>query len=161
MDTTPLLLIVAVVLVIGGLAGMLFPVLPGAPLVLAGLTLAAWAEDFVYVGWGTLAVCFILTGLAYGADFLASALGAKKFGAGRRAVVGAALGALIGIFFGIPGIIIGPFLGAVIGEFTDQKDLRAASRAGVGAWLGLVVGAAAKMAIVFSMIGIYLIARFF
>jgi uncharacterized protein YqgC (DUF456 family) len=160
-DATVLLMVIAFVLVVTGVAGMVLPAMPGPPLVLAGLCVAAWAEDFAYVGWGTISVLALLTLLAYAADFVAGALGAKKFGAGRRAVVGAALGALFGLFFGIPGIIIGPFLGAVLGELTDRKDLQAASRAGIGAWIGLVLGAAAKMAIVFTMIGIFLVMRLF
>ena len=65
--------------------------------------------------------------MSYGIDFLAAAFGAKKFGASSRAGAGAALGALIGIFFGLPGIVLGPFVGAVIGEFSRQASVRAAT----------------------------------
>ncbi len=160
MDLTVLLLILAILLVLSGLAGLVIPGLPGPPLLLAGLVVAAWAEDFVYVGGGTIAVLTILAVLAYAVDFIASALGAKRFGAGRRAVIGAVIGLLIGLFFGLPGILLGPFLGALIGELTAGRDLESAGRAGVGAWLGLVVGAVAKFAIAFSMIGIFVLVRF-
>jgi uncharacterized protein YqgC (DUF456 family) len=75
--------------------------------------------------------------------------------------VGAALGALVGLFFGIPGVIIGPFAGAVLAELTAQSTLEQAGRAGVGAWIGLVFGTAAKLALVFTMIGIFLALRLF
>jgi hypothetical protein len=39
--------------------------------------------------------------------------------------------------------------------------LRAASRAGIGAFFGLVLGTAAKMALAFAMIGIFLAVRLF
>ena len=88
-------------------------------------------------------------------DLLASALGAQRFGASPRALVGAALGALVGLFFGLPGLLLGPFLGAVAGEYSARRDLAQAGRAGVGTFLGLVFGAAAKAALALAMIGIF------
>jgi len=158
-DATLLLWLLATVLVLAGLVGLLLPVIPGVPLVFAGLLVAAWAEDFAYVGTGTLALLAALVVLAYIVDFAATALGAKRFGASRRAVVGAALGAVVGIFFGLPGILLGPFIGAVIGELSAQRGLRDAGRAGLGATLGLVLGVAAKLALAFSMLGVFAMAR--
>jgi hypothetical protein len=155
-----LLWILAAVLVIVGLAGLFLPVLPGAALVFAGLAVAAWADDFVYVGWGLLTVLGVLALLTYPADFLASAFGAKRYGASPRAVTGAVIGAVVGIFFGLPGVLLGPFAGAVIGEFSAQRHLGKAGRAGFGATVGIVLGTAAKLAIAFTMLGIFAIARF-
>jgi uncharacterized protein YqgC (DUF456 family) len=151
----------AVLLVLSGIAGLILPALPGSPLLFAGLLCAAWAEDFVYVGWRTLTLLGVLAVLAWVADFIAGAFGAKRFGASNRAMFGAAIGALIGLFFGLPGLLLGPFLGAMVGELTARSDLRAAGRAGIGAFLGLVVGTAAKMALAFAMIGIFLAVRLF
>ena len=157
---TQLLLLLAGILVVAGLAGLVFPALPGSPVLFAGLALAAWAEDFQYVSVWTVAVLGVLAIIIWLADFAAGSLGAKKFGASGRAVSGAAIGALVGIFFGLPGIVLGPFLGAVIGELTVLPDLRSASRAGLGATLGLALGVAVKMAIAFTMLGIFALARF-
>ena len=96
---TIFLWIVAGLLVASGLAGLLLPALPGPPLIFAGLLCAAWAEDFVYVGWRTLTMLGGLALLAVAADFVAGAFGAKHFGASTKAMVGAAIGALIGLFF--------------------------------------------------------------
>jgi uncharacterized protein YqgC (DUF456 family) len=155
-----LLWLLAAVLVVAGLAGLILPALPGAPLLFAGLLVAAWVEDFGYVGGGTLAVLGALALLTYAVDFAASALGAKRFGASKRAIVGAAIGALVGIFFGLPGILLGPFVGAVVGELTGRRGPRDAARAGLGATVGLALGAAAKLALAFSMLGIFALARF-
>jgi uncharacterized protein YqgC (DUF456 family) len=160
MDTTTLLFIFAALLVIVGLAGLLLPVLPGAPLLLAGLVVAAWAEDFAYVGAGTIAFLTFLAALSYVADFVAGALGAKKFGASTRAVIGATVGALVGLLFGLPGVLLGPFFGAVIGELSVRRDLTAAGRAGFGATLGLLLAVAAKMALAIAMIGTFVLMRF-
>ena len=159
--TTVILWIFAVLFIIAGLVGMIVPALPGALLILVGLLFAGWAEDFIYLGTWTIIILVFLTILSYIMDFLATAMGAKKFGASPRASIGAAIGAIIGMFFGFIGIIIGPFIGAFIGELTMDRKIRKAGEAGVGAWLGLVLGTAAKIAIGFTMIGIYLVIRFF
>ena len=155
-----LLWIVAIILVLAGMAGLLFPILPGAPILFAGLFLAAWAEGFERVGTGTLVVLGIMALLMYVLDFLAGAFGAKRFGASNRAIIGATLGAIIGIFFGIPGVLLGPFIGAVLGELTAQSDLKTAGRAGIGATVGLALGAAAKLALAFAMVGTFVVMRF-
>ncbi len=148
------------VLVVIGFAGLFFPVIPGAVLVFAGLVIAAWADDFAYAGWGTLTLLGVLALLTYPADLLASAFGAKRYGASPRAITGAVIGAVVGIFFGLAGVLLGPFLGAVIGEFSTQRHLGQAGRAGFGATVGILLGAAAKLAIAFTMLGIFAIARF-
>jgi uncharacterized protein YqgC (DUF456 family) len=156
---TIVLWIAASVLIVIGALGLILPVLPGAPVIFLGALLAAWAEDFAYLGFGTLIVLGILSGLAVVVDFVAGAFGVKRFGASRRAIVGAAIGALVGIFFGILGVLIGPFVGAVIGELSLRRNLAAAGRAGVGAALGLALGTAAKLAIAFAMVGVIVVMR--
>ena len=147
------------ILVIAGLVGLILPAIPGAPLLFAGMFLAAWVEDFQYVGAGTLTVLAVLAALSYAADFAAGAFGARRFGASRRAVIGAALGAVVGMFFGLPGILLGPFAGAVTGELSSRRSLGEAGRAGLGATIGLALGAAAKIALAFTMIGTFLLVR--
>ena len=161
METTLILWILAIVLVVAGLASLVIPAMPGTPMLFGGLLLAAWADDFMYVGTGTLIILGVLTLLIYVADFAATAFGAKRFGASYRAIIGAAIGTLVGLFFGLLGVLIGPFLGAVIGELSAQRDLHAATRAGIGATIGLALGVAAKLTLAFSMLGIFAVARFF
>jgi uncharacterized protein len=155
-----LLWVIAVVLVVIGLIGTVLPALPGAMLIVAGLVLAAWADGFTKVGVGTLVVIGVIGAASYLVDFAAAALGAKKFGASPRAMVGAGLGTLLGLFLGLPGIIIGPFLGAVIGELTIHRDIAKVGRAGLAAWIGFLVGMAVKVGIAFLMIAIFLSAMF-
>ncbi|HYN00287.1 MAG TPA: DUF456 domain-containing protein [Aestuariivirgaceae bacterium] len=159
MSETLLLWILAVALMAAGLAGLLLPLLPGAPLLFAGMLLGAWIDDFAYVGTGTLIVLGILAALTYIVDFAATAFGARRYGASARAAIGAVVGGLIGLFFGLAGILLGPFIGAVVGEFTKQNNLRAASRAGRGATLGLVFAAAGKIALGLTMLGLFALKR--
>lgn len=161
MDRDLLYWLLAILLGSVGLAGVVLPAIPGAPLLFAGLFLAAWVENFAYVGKWTLMILGVLALLTYGVDFWAAMFGAKRFGASRRAVVGALVGTVVGLFLGLPGVLFGPFIGAVIGELLAQRSLEDAARAGFGATIGLVLGVALKLALAFSMIGIFVVARFF
>lgn len=143
-----------------GAAGLLLPIVPGAPVLFLGLFLAAWAENFHYVGLWTLLILALMAALTYVVEFAASALGVKKYGGSNRAMIGAALGGIVGMFLGIPGILFGPFLGAVIGELSLQRSLNVASRAGFGTVVGLAIGLAGKFAIGIAMIGLFVVKRF-
>ncbi len=156
-----LLLVIAVVLVVAGVVGLVLPPLPGALLILAGLVLAAWAEDFVYAGGGTIVVLAVLAALTYVVDFAAGVIGVKRFHASRRAMFGAAAGAVVGLFFGVPGIFLGPLVGAALGEFSARRDVAQAGRAGLGASIGLVLGIALKFMLGFAMVGWFVAVRFF
>jgi len=155
---TILFWILAVTLILTGLAGIVFPGVPGTVLIFAGLLVAAWADGFMRVGAVTLVVLGLLTAASYGIDFAAAALGAGRLGASRRAMAGAALGTAFGLVFGLPGLILGPFVGAVLGELSTTRDLARAAGVGVGAWIGFVIGIGVKVGVAFLMIGIFLAA---
>jgi len=138
-----------------GVVGVVLPILPGMWLVLGGLVLGAWLDDFAYVGRGTLLALAAMAVLGQAVDFAASALGAQRVGAHRRAIFGAALGALVGLFFALPGIVLGPFVGAAIGEFSARGSLEGAGRVGLATWLGMVVGGVAKLALALSMVALF------
>lgn len=158
MDTTVLLWVLAGILMLIGLAGTLLPLLPGIPLMLIGMLVAAWAEDFTRIGWVTLVILGVLMALSFVVEFVAAALGVKRVGASRQAVTGAALGTLLGFFFGFAGLLLGPFIGAVAGELLARRDASAALNAGIGAWVGFVLGAVAKLAVAFTMLGVFIAA---
>lgn len=158
-DQSILLWIIGAVLTFTGLAGLLLPLVPGAPLLFMGLLLGAWAEGFRYIGVWSLLLLAGMAALTYVVEFAASILGVKKYGGSRRAMAGAALGGVAGMFLGIPGILLGPFVGAVIGELSLQRTLDEASRAGFGTIVGLAIGVAGKLAIGIAMIGIFLLIR--
>ena len=160
LDQSLILWILAAILTITGLSGLLLPVVPGAPILFLGLLFGAWAEDFHYIGVWTLLILALMTGLTYVVEFAASVLGVKKYGGSNRAMVGAVLGGVVGLFFGLPGILLGPFVGAVIGELSLQRTLDEASRAGFGTVVGLAIGLAGKFAIGIAMIGLFMLMRF-
>ena len=163
MQPHDLLYLLAAILVILGLVGTVLPVLPGLPLVFIGMLVAAWADGFERIGAVMLVVLGLLTLLSLAIDFWATAVGARRVGASRLAVVGAVLGTLVGLFFGPVGIFAGPFVGAVAGELLHRRKLGrehlgGAAKVGFGTWLGIVLGVALKLGLAFAMIGVFALA---
>lgn len=142
---------------LAGLVGSIVPVLPGTPVILV----AAIAHRLYFGAAGAsnwvLASLVLLTLLSFGFDYLASVLGARKLGATWRGVLGALAGAIVGVFFSLPGIILGPFVGALLLELAGGRQLKPAARAGFGALLGLLAGAVGKLAICVAMIALFLV----
>ncbi len=149
------------VCVLIGLIGTILPMLPGPSLVFLGLLFGAWADDFAKVGWIPLTILGLLTALTFITDFIATKIGVKKTGASSLATIGAMIGMVIGIFFGFFGVFVFPFIGAVIGEYIVKRDALQAGKVGLGTWLGMVIAIVVKLAINFTMIGIFIIAYFF
>ena len=127
--------IVSTALILLGLAGTVLPVLPGTILVLGGIVLGAWIDGFTRVGTWTVAAVAVLAVLAWLTDYFAALLGAKRAGASRQAVIGAA-----------------------IGEWLARRDQARAVRVGVATWIGILLGMIAKVVISFTMIGIFVVA---
>jgi uncharacterized protein YqgC (DUF456 family) len=155
MDSTSIYYLVAGVLIVVGLLGTILPVLPGLPVMFAGMLLAAWAGDFQHIGAGTLAALGLLVLLSIAVDLASSVMGAQRSGASRKGLWGAGIGGFAGIFFGIPGLVAGPFLGASLGEMAHGRAWRDASKIGLGTWLGILVGAVLKLMLALAMLVLF------
>ena len=153
-----LLWIAALAMIVVGIAGTVLPALPGAMLVLAGIVLAAWIDGFTRISAWTVGAAAVLTLLAFAADYVAAALGAKKAGSSRLAIAGAALGTVAGVFTGFVGLLFLPLAGAALGQYVAQRDVVRAGKVGIATWLGLLVGTAVKVALVFMMVGLFALA---
>lgn len=151
-----LLWILCVALILAGLAGTVLPVLPGTVLVWGGVVLGAWIDDFTRVGVTTLVVVTVLAVLAWGLDYVAGLMGAKKAGASKLALLGAAAGTVVGLFMGLVGVLFMPLVGAAAGEYLARKDQTRAVKVGVATWVGIMVGLIAKVVLAFIMVGIFL-----
>jgi uncharacterized protein YqgC (DUF456 family) len=153
-------IIVAVLLVVVGIAGTVLPMLPGVPLVFAGLLLTAWHGGFDQVSILTMIIIAAIAAMAWAVDFFAAVVTAKKFGASKYALWGAGIGAVVGIAGGIVGLIIGPAIGAIIGELITHKNAskEATSKAttvGIAAGLGFVLALAVKIVLVLTMLAVF------
>jgi uncharacterized protein len=158
MDVTLLWYLLAAVLIIVGIAGTVLPALPGVPVVFAGMWLAAWVADYTRIGVWTVVVLGILAALAVLLETLAGILGAKRVAATGAALWGATIGTVVGLFFGLPGLLLGPFIGALIGELSAGGTIHRSTHVGVATWIGLLFGTLAKIALSFTMLGIFVAA---
>jgi uncharacterized protein YqgC (DUF456 family) len=147
------LYVLAAALIVGGLAGAILPILPGVPMIFGGIWLAAAVDEYRHLGWGWLVAIGAIAVLGIAVDFISGSLGAKKIGASPRALWGAGIGTTIGMFFGLPGLLIGPFAGAVIGELWSGKSILRSAHVGVSTWFGMLLGVVAKVVLSFLMIG--------
>lgn len=157
---TVLLWLASAALILAGIAGTVLPALPGTALVLAGVVLGAAIDGFARVGWGTVAFIAVLALLAWVLDYAAAVLGAKRVGASKEALVGAAIGTVAGVFTGLVGLLFMPLVGAAAGEFFARRDAAHAARVGVATWLGIVAALVAKVVIAFVMVGVFIAALF-
>lgn len=148
----------SVLLIVVGLAGTVLPALPGPALVLGGIVLGAWIDDFTRVSVLTVGITAGLAVLAWVLDYVAGLLGAKRAGASPQALVGAALGTVVGLFMGLVGVLFMPFVGAVAGEYLARRDEAGALKVGAGTWIGIMVGLLAKVVLSLVMVGIFVIA---
>jgi hypothetical protein len=160
LGTDSLYYAIAVILILVGIAGVILPALPGLPLVFIGMLLAAWTGDFQQIGWFPLVLLGLLTLLSVAVDFFATLVGAKRVGASKKALWGALLGTIAGIFFGPIGLFAGPFVGALLGELWHGREIGQATKVGLGTWLGIVLGIVLKLGLAFAMLGLFVFAWF-
>lgn len=155
------LYVLAALLIVGGLAGSVLPALPGLPMLFGGIWLVAALDGYRHLGLWWLLIIGALGAVGVLVDFVASTLGAKRVGASRLALWGAGLGTVIGMFFGIPGLLFGPFVGALGGELASGTSVLRSAHVGVGTWLGLLFGTLVKLVISFVMVGLFGLAMLF
>ena len=161
MDASIWLWLLCAALILVGLAGTVLPALPGTALVLAGILLGAWIDDFTRVGGLTLTLVAAIAVLAWTLDYVAALMGARKVGASKQALLGAALGTVVGLFMGLVGVLFMPLVGAAVGEYLARRDHRQAVKVGTATWLGMILGMIAKVVLAFVMVGVFAVALAF
>jgi uncharacterized protein len=148
----------AIVLMAVGLIGTMLPIVPGTVIILA----AALIHQIMLgteksLGWWNIAALVLLTLLSYALEFAGGYFGAKRFGATKWGAFGAMCGAIVGLFFHFPGLIVGPIMGAIAGELVAGKRLVSAGRAGWGTLLGNLAGMLGKLTIGLVMVSWFLV----
>ena len=134
------------ILLIVGAVGSFIPVVPGPLLAGVGIfCVKVFAPDFP-VSWGLAVASLVVAVLAQLVDFVATWLGAKKFGATWRGVLGAFVGVIAGMFIPPPlfWIFVAPLVFALLFEWIGGASLKNATRAGVGAFIGSTLSSVLK-----------------
>jgi uncharacterized protein len=152
--------VLGIVLVIIGGLGAVYPLLPGAPLTFGGLWLIAWTGHYERVGGWVIVFLGVLAALALVLDSVLGALGARRARASSLAILGSALGSLLGLPFGFVGVILGPLVLALLGEYWSGRNLKRAGEVAWATWIGTLLGMVAKVALTWAMIGIFIVAWF-
>jgi len=143
----------AILFFLAGLAGLIIPILPGTPLILVGMLVYGLLTDFENLDIYFFLLQGIAVALAFSTDYIAAAIGTKRYGGSKKASLGAILGTFAGvIFLGPLGIFIGAFLGAFAGELIGGKRPEQALKTGLGALVGFLGSFAIKLFISIAMI---------
>lgn len=150
-----LLSAIGAALILAGLIGAIVPVLPGIPLIFGGIWLIAGVDDYRHISLGWLLGIGLVGAVGLTLDLLAGALGAKRVGASPHAVWGALLGTVIGLFLGLPGLLLGPFVGAMMGELAAGNSVLRSTQVGMSAWAGLIFGTLIKLVASVTMVALF------
>lgn len=131
--------IISGILLIVGLLGTVLPVLPGAPLALAGLLVFKFSGDCGY-GWGLVIIAGILVIIGALLDYFLPVYMTKRLGGTKYGIWGSILGLIVGLFFPPFGFLIGPFAGALVGELIyNAQDKKRAVKAAFGSFVGFIL----------------------
>ena len=149
------LYVLAALLMLAGLAGAILPALPGIPILFAGIWLAAGTDGYAHLGLWWLLVIAAVGALGMLLDLVAGVFGAKRVGATPAALWGSAIGTVVGLFLGLPGLLLGPFIGALVGELMSGSSVLCSTHVGIGTWIGLLLGTLAKLVLSFVMLGMF------
>jgi uncharacterized protein YqgC (DUF456 family) len=151
---TAIWIVVGLLLAVGFI-GSIVPLLPGTTLMLGAVLLQKWllpdTLTWVVVVW--IAVAWFLS---VAADFLCTIIGTRLFGGTKWGMAGASGGALVGMFFSLPALLLGTMLGAVIAEKWGAKRTSGDSfKAGAGATIGFLFGTFARFACAMAILMLY------
>ena len=141
-------------LIIVGFLGTFLPILPGPVLIVSGAVVhRLWLGPEQSLSWFTVGILVVLLLLSILADYLASAMGAKWFGATKWGMWGAIAGGIVGIFFGIVGLLAGPLIGAFAGELLlARKQVSGSLKSTWGTLIGTGVGVLVRGGLAIGML---------
>ena len=158
MNTDTLILGLAIIYMLLGLAGIIIPAVPGVTLIFLTIAAYGWYEGFHSITAYYLIILAGLTLLSHVVEYISAYWGAKKYGSGKNGTWGALIGMFLGIFVFPPlGIFIGAFVGAVLGEYITCREWEKATRAGLGSLVGILSGMAFNILLALGMIISFLI----
>jgi uncharacterized protein YqgC (DUF456 family) len=144
-----------------GVAGVIVPLLPGTTLILVAAIIhkLVLPAELSWLAIGFIAVFWAISIIA---DIGGVILGTKWFGGSKWGMAGASGGALVGVFFSLPALLVGTIFGAIAAEkLLANKTDHDALKSGLGAATGFVISTVARLACAAVMIGLFLIATLY
>lgn len=157
-----LLFFLCLLIMLFGVIGVFIPVLPGLPIVWAGLFIYSAATGFDTISGDFLIYSAIAVAIAYLLQHWLVLYGARRFGSSVWGMIGAFIGMVLGVLFGsLLGLILGPLVGAILFELLVGRGFKEACRAGFGSFIGFTVGTLLQLALGFFLIGTLVVSVFF
>lgn len=151
-----LLIIIAALVMLLGIAGSFLPILPGPLTSWVGLLMIHFTKA-IPMDKSFLIITLVIAIFIWFLDYIIPAIGTKRFGGSRYGMIGTSIGLVIGLIAPIPGgIIIGPFLGALIGELLNKSDTKTATRAAFGSFIGFLTSTFIKFVIAVIYLGLFI-----
>lgn len=145
-------------LLLAGLVGTVLPMLPGPVVIFVAGVLHSFLRPESAMSWGGIAILGLLLALSFVVDFVSGAMGTKWFGGSKWGIWGVIIGGIVGLFFGLPGLVIGPIAGGFAAEkWLAKKDFQPAARATWGTLVGTTVGMGVRVGISVAMIAVFLV----
>lgn len=147
-----------ITLLVVGLLGTVLPLLPGPFIIYVGGILHTFIRPESGMSWPGIALFTLLLLASYAVDFMSGAVGTKWFGGSKWGMWGVLVGGLVGLFFGLPGLILGPIIGGFAAEkLIARKDFHPAAKATWGTVVGTTVGMGVRFAISGAMVAVFFI----
>jgi len=144
-------------IILVGLVGVVFPIVPSIPLIWFGIVLFGVATNFAIIDSSFLLMISILGLVVVMLDFVGYLWGGKQFRASMWSVVGAVVAGLIGSFFGpLYGLVVGPLLGAIVSQLIIGRDLVFSVETHHYIIIGYMGGTIIKFTVGIAMIGLFL-----
>ncbi len=162
-----LLIILAFLCGLIGIAGAIIPGVPGTPLSYGALLLLHFTKGITYSDKFLIIMAVIAVVITL-VDYWIPIYGTKKFGGTKAGVRGSIVGLILGVIvlpilgivigpFGLFGIILGPFLGALVGERMAGTPEHDAFRSAIGSFLGFVAGTLIK--VIFGLVVMFYLVK--
>ena len=150
-------LLISLLLIIVGIIGCFFPIIPG-PLTGWFGFLFLYQIEGVKSNKTLLLITFLIALFVFIFDYIMPLIGIKIFGGSKKGLIGASIGLVLGIIFLGPfGLILGAFLGSLFGEIVNKKKFSLAFKASIGTIIGVITGFILKFTVgcLFLIIYIY------
>lgn len=148
-------------LLLTGFAGSVLPLLPGTTLMFIAVLLQKWWLPGTLPRSAVIIIGFFWL-LSLLADFGCSILGTRVFGGTKWGMAGATGGAVVGMFFSLPALLLSTIVGAALAEKLGAKRTSGQSvKSGLGAAAGFLLGTVVRFAFAVTMLAIYGVAVYF
>ncbi|MBI5466924.1 MAG: DUF456 domain-containing protein [Candidatus Kerfeldbacteria bacterium] len=150
--------LLSLVLILGGLASIVFPIAPSIPTIWLGIFIYAAAHGYQGISQDFVGLISIVAMATILLDYTLSRSGVKKLTVGPWAIIGAVVGGLVGSLIGpIYAFLVGPIVGALVTEMLRGHDRIYSYQTGNYTIVAFMGGTIIKLIASIIMIGLFIL----